>query len=140
MVDEKWEILLKERLQEALTAKPISFAKLERSILPVYSGVYIVSVATGKREKFIYVGRTTNMQERLYRNHLMGNTKASSLKKYLCEDAELSEIKIALEAKEYMRKNCSVRFIQEDDMYTRGILEYYFTAVLKTKYGISKEH
>ena len=72
----------------------------------------------------------------------MGNTSNARLKKYITEDVLHTCFGSKKNAKEYIRNNCHVRWILEDDLSRRGCgaLEGYFTARLFPKYGIYEEH
>lgn len=140
MVDNDWHKSLHERLEELLKVKPIHYSDIQRRDLPELPGVYLITSFQNEKEYAMYVGRTRNILGRIYRNHLMGNIKASSFKRYLCHDNEMIEVADPQQAKTYIRANCQVRFILESEVYMRGMLENYFTAVLKPRYGIVLEH
>lgn len=85
-----------------------------RSELPEEAGVYVIWVK--KTEEVLYVGRTRNIKQRLYTNHLMGNKSSARLKKYLVDDnVDHPEIDDYSKAKEYIRQNCNFQFILCDD-------------------------
>ncbi|NHI01999.1 hypothetical protein OJHNALOF_03053 [Oceanimonas sp. MB9] len=42
-------------------------------------------------------------------------------------------------AKEFLRQNCSIQWVFEDEYRNRGALEGFFTSVLFPKYGIAPE-
>lgn len=140
MIDKKWIKGLEERLNQALKISPVQFSYIKRSDLQRVAGVYIISTRKNGKEEVIYVGRTKTMQGRLYGNHLNGNKKASSLKRYLIQDTNLENILSPQDAKQHILENYAVRFVLEEDLYMRGILECYFTAVLRPMYAISPEH
>lgn len=59
-----------------------------------------------KAKENLYVGKTKNIKQRLYTNHLMGNQANARLKYYFVKDKDLSEIKTMAKAKEYLKENC----------------------------------
>jgi hypothetical protein len=104
------------------------------------AGIYLISEIIDGVEITLYVGRSKNLQERLYRNHLMGDLTNARLKKYIVNDSAHSAFGDKELAKKYIKTNCQVRWIFEDDFRRRGVLEGYFTAKLFPKYGIAEEH
>ncbi len=122
-----------ERLLSKLLAQPLlRFTNMKPSALPERAGVYLITV----RKKPYYVGRTTNLRQRLYNSHLMGPPDVSRFKKYLIDSGECVNKQAA---KQFLRAHASVRWIEEPDVRRRGFLECYFTAILQPKYGIAKE-
>ena len=139
-IDSNWQETLNNKLRSLMNQTVISFAEITPSKLPVESGVYLISIDQNGKEVALYVGRTKNLQQRIYNNHLMGGLSNARLKKYLINDPRLKSIFNKELAKEYIRKRCRVRWIFEKDYQKRGAYEGYFTGVLFPKYGISIEH
>ncbi|WP_420745767.1 hypothetical protein [Photobacterium damselae] len=129
-------IYLKKRFNELLTSKRVDYLNLTEKELPIAPGVYLISAKIGNKHVPYYVGRTTILSQRLYTNHLMGNLTTARLKKYLVESGEIEN---STSAKEFIRNNCSIQWILEDDYRERGALEGFFTAILFPKYGIAPE-
>ena len=76
-----------EQLQSAkkiwdtlFNSKVYSFSSVVPSELPEKAGVYVIWLKD--TEEVLYVGRTRNIRQRLYTNHLMGNKSSARLKKY----------------------------------------------------------
>lgn len=136
----EWNDFLENSLQRLLSMNPIPYSQITPSVIPVEKGIYLISEATGLVEICLYVGRTKNLQERIYRNHLMGDLANARLKKYICNDTSHEAFGDMNKAKAYIKANCQVRWIFEPDVRKRGALESYFTARLFPKYGISEEH
>ena len=67
----------------------------------------------------------------------MGSLANARLKKYLISSGECKDIS---EAKDFIKKFCSVRWIEVEDIRERGALEGYFTGLLFPKHGIYEEH
>jgi len=123
-----------ERLLSKLLAQPLlRFKNMKPSDLPEQAGVYLITV----RKKPYYIGRTKNLQRRLYNNHLMGPLVNARLQKYLIDSRECADRQAA---KQFLRAHASVRWLEESGMRQRYFLECYFTAMLEPKYGISEEH
>ena len=125
---------LKGRLEELLQQEDMLFSELKPSGIPERAGVYLIS--NNSSEPY-YVGRTKNLRQRLYNNHLMGSLTNACLKKYLIDNGVVSDKE---EAKTFILQNCKVRWIFEDDYRKRGALEGYFKGIFFPKYGIDEEH
>lgn len=68
-----------------LNAEPVYFKDLKPSDIPEnISGVY--AIFDSSSNEVLYVGRTKNLRQRLYNNHLHGPKTNARLKKYLVED------------------------------------------------------
>jgi GIY-YIG catalytic domain len=128
------EIFLKAKLEELLNSNDLFFADMKPSSLPQKAGVYCIFHIDNRP---FYVGRSKNLQQRLYNNHLMGPLSNARLKKYLIDN---NVVRDKEEAKVYIRNNCKVKWIFEDDYRKRGAIEGYFTGVLFPNYGIDEEH
>lgn len=136
----EWKSFLQSSLENLLSMRPVRYEIITPSILPDKAGVYLISELVTENELCLYVGRSKNLQNRIYTNHLMGNLTNARLKKYMCSDQGHSCFGDAVLAKNYIRTNCLVRWVLEDDIRKRGALEGYFTAMLFPKYGIAEEH
>jgi hypothetical protein len=133
----EWGRFLRRSLKELLSHPPIKFAEMTPSMLPQVPGVYLITKLGRGTETPYYIGRTKNIKERLYRRHLNGPLESAQLKKYLIDNQECSTIE---EAKEFIRRHCAARWIEESDYRIRGAIEGYCTAVLFPPYGIEEEH
>lgn len=120
--------------------KPVQFRIIKPSVLPLNAGVYLITELVDNTENALYVGRTKNLSQRLYTNHLMGSTSNARLKKYIIHDENHSCFGDVKKAKEYIREFCQVRWVFQDDTRVRGAIEGYFTAKFFPKYGIAEEH
>ncbi|MED2864958.1 GIY-YIG nuclease family protein [Bacillus wiedmannii] len=111
----------------------IMFNGLKPSQLPSDSGVYIIKDKID--DTVLYVGRTLNLQRRIYTNHLQGNLSTARLKKYLIEDPSRNEVIDLKSAKEFLKKRCYVQFIiVQDNHKIRGKLECLFTFAFDAYY------
>ena len=134
-----------DRLEEAqklanqlLNSLKYSFSDLKPSMLPDgTAGVYVITNRhTGE---VLYVGRTKNLRQRLYYNHLMGPTTNARLKKHLIEDASEPAVTTPEEAKAYIKEHCYAQFLTEADVLRRGQLEGLLSFMLNVKY-MHEEH
>ncbi|MDD3137754.1 MAG: GIY-YIG nuclease family protein [Lachnospiraceae bacterium] len=130
--------LARDLYEQLMESKLYNFKELIPSMLPKSAGVYVIWVK--QVEKVLYVGRTRNIQQRLYTNHLMGNKSSARLKKYLVEDNEkYPQITNYAEAKTYLKDNCCFQFIIEYDNNLRGHIEGLFGFLTDAQY-IESEH
>lgn len=138
--NKEWFSFIETALNELLLAPAFSFAGLKPSMLPQVAGVYLIYEKVNGIETALYVGRTKNLQQRLYTNHIMGNTSNARLKKYITSDAAHSCFGDVPKAKQYLKDYCFVKCIFQDDVRRRGAIEGYITARLFPNYGIYEEH
>lgn len=101
------------------------------------AGVYVIWLKGTK--EVLYVGRTKNIRQRLYTNHLMGNKTTARLKKYLVEDNNLPKIRKYVDAKKYIKKKCCFQFILVKDSKKRGYIEGLLSFLTRVRY-IEDEH
>lgn len=120
-----------------LAGKKTLFADVKPSDLPEKKGVYaIFDKDTGEA---LYVGRTKNLRQRLYNNHLHGPITNARLKKYLIDDQNEPEIKNLSDAKDYLKRQCYFQFAIEEDLMLRGRLEGLLSFILNVRY-LYEEH
>ena len=67
----------------------------------------------------------------------MGPIANARLKRYLIGSGECRNVK---DAKEFIRSNCNIRWIEEKDSRRRGAIEGYAVGLLFPVYGIYQEH
>lgn len=128
-----------EVIAERLLCSPVyNFSELKPSGLQ--NGLAVVYAIFDKLTgETLYVGRTKNLRQRLYNNHLMGPESNARLKKYLIEDPNIPSVQSVEEAKQYLRDRCFFRFLPESDMRTRGQVEGLLSYLLDVRY-IHEEH
>jgi len=136
----EWRDYLNNSLNKILSMEKIPYTNITPSVIPEQKGIYIISELINDVEVVLYIGRTKNLRNRIYRNHLMGPVTNARLKKYIIEDSSHLCYQNLEFAKIYIKENCYVRWFFEEDFRKRGALEGYFTAILYPKYGIAEEH
>lgn len=87
----------------------------------------------------LYVGRTKNLRQRLYNNHLMGPVNNARLKKYLADDPKRVDIPDMEAAKQYLIDHCCFQYIPEYDVRSRGQIEGLLSYLLDVRY-MHEEH
>ena len=136
-----WENTLFGKVSELLSPDGLHFSIITPKKLPEEGGVYLITdCRNDKNEIPYYIGRTKNIRRRIYTNHLMGSPSNARLKKYLINDSAHEWIKDKDSAKQFIRENCRVRWILEDDFKMRRYFEGYLTGLLKPQFGIYEEH
>lgn len=128
----------REVYNQLINSKVHSFSNIVRSELPEKAGVYIIWLKD--TEEVLYVGRTRNIRQRMYTNHLMGNKSSARLKKYLVDDNIFHpEIVEYSDAKKYIRENCNFQYILVEDNNERGHIEGLMGYLTNARY-IESEH
>ena len=119
-----------------LSGSKYYFSDLKPSEIPDKPGVYAIYNSS----ETLYVGRSKNLRQRLYRNHLMGSLSNARLKKYLIGDNDcFPDISTPLEAKKYLIEHCYLQFMQFDTVIERGRVEGLLSFALNVKYAY-EEH
>jgi len=134
---ENWLNFLETSYNKLISVVPFHFRDLTPSRIPEISGVYLITAIIDGSEQPYYIGRSKNLRQRLYNNHLMGPRSNARLKKYLVDFGECADMK---DAKNFIKQNCLARWIEESDTRKRGAIEGYATGLLFPKYGIYEEH
>lgn len=139
LVRELSDTLLSERLEiftpllyQLLESQPVGMGDGFTGQIPSGGGVYRIFETGSPVDSTVYVGKTGNFFERLYRNHLQGNQKASTLKRKLIDRGDFGSNQ---EVKDYFRGRCSVQFLPIDDEHLRHWFEYFAIATLKPRYN-----
>ncbi len=137
MNDKKRYAEAKELVDQLIKSEKYYFSELKPSSLPKCPGVYaIFNMDTGEN---LYVGRTKNLCQRLYNNHLMGPKTNARLKKYLIDDDEMVDINTMEKAKQFLKDHCYFQLLQIDGVRRRGQIEGMLGFFLDVRY-IHEEH
>ncbi len=127
--DKIWNSIISSRVYE--------FSSFVPSELPEDAGVYMIWLKDTK--EVLYVGRTKNIRQRMYTNHLMGNKSSARLKKYLVDDEGLPDIVSYAEAKQYIKDHCCFQYILVKGNNERGHIEGLLSFLTEVRY-IQEEH
>jgi hypothetical protein len=118
-------------LQGLLASPQLAFDENLRSALPTRGGVYRVLEKGADWPSAVYVGRTTNLQRRIYHMHFTGTSAVSTLrKKLLSRDPSASESAVT----RYLKDEASVQFVLIDDRDRRSF-EHFAVAILRPTYN-----
>ena len=135
----EWQNFLDDSLASLIRQNALPYNLVTPSRLPSKGGVYLVCEQTEQEEIALYVGKSANLSERIYRNHLMGNIKSSNLKRYLIADNSRPEIVDAVSAKLFLSQSCTVRWILQQHERKRGVVECFCIAKLYPTYGVCED-
>jgi len=122
----------KEMLLSLLSSQQIPFDENIRRALSQSAGVYRIFEIDALWQDSVYVGRTSNLQTRIYSDHFMGNRQASTLKRKLIKSGRFAD---ETEVKEYLRDRCLVQFFELTDDTERKWFEHFAVAVLRPEYN-----
>jgi excinuclease UvrABC nuclease subunit len=78
------------------------------------------------------LGKTGNLLQRIYHNHLMGDKQASSVKRKLINNFGLRDEK---EVKDYLGRKCSLQFIVIKNKNELKFVEHFLISILRPKYN-----
>lgn len=126
-----------ELAERFLNGKKYLFNGLVPSDLQEIAAVY--AIFDKEDGSCLYVGRTKNLRQRLYYNHLMGPKSNARLKKYLTEDDNRPEIPSMVEAKQFLKDRCFFQYYPVSEMRKRGQIEGLLSYLLNVQY-IHEEH
>ena len=125
-------------IEKLLDSKKFSFDGLKPSDLE--DGLHVVYAIFDKADgSCLYVGRTKNLRQRLYTNHLMGPKSNARLKKYLAEDEARPDIPTMEAAKIFLKDRCYFQYLPIQEMRERGQIEGLLSYILNVQY-IHEEH
>ena len=135
---------LEQRMQEGksiaekvLASQKLLFSEIKPSQIPDAPGVYVIK--NRDSDETLYVGRTKNLRQRIYSNHLHGPITNARLKKYLIEDPNEPSITDLAAAKQYLKDCCYVQFQIIEDLLERGQVEGLLSFLLNVRY-LYEEH
>jgi hypothetical protein len=117
---------LSAQLSELLEAPIIAFSNLHPLDLPINSGIYHI-FETSKFSDTIYFGETDNLRTRIYQNHLMGNSQASTLKKKLVNSGKFPDADTVIT---YLRNECGLQYICFPEKTKKMRLEHFVIDLL----------
>jgi len=114
-------------LKLLLSKEKIQLNNNPGKIFPKKGGVYIV----WEENRHIYVGKSSNLKNRICGNHLSGNKRGSTLRNKLLKKRFSDENEVS----EYLRDKCSIQFIEIEESSYRSFFEHFVISVLKPEYN-----
>lgn len=121
-----------EKLLILISSRHIPFDVGLHGNLPTAGGVYRVLEIPSSWKESIYVGKTGNLRDRIYRNLLMGESKAHTLRRKLISNNGLSDEETV---KKYLKDNCGIQYLEIEDENERSLFEHFVISILKPKYN-----
>ncbi len=126
-VQDRVDALAKE-LVRLLDVPHVAFRDAKPAAFPEAPGVYVIYDQQGA---VLRAGKTSaTLRQRLYTNHLMGsqngNLAAQLTASGVCGSRDA--------AKDWIRKNCFVQWLEIWDDRNRGFLEHFMLAVLEPRF------
>ena len=126
-IRDRIEVLVNQ-LSLLLSADSVSYSDVTPRIFPEAPGIYVICDRAGF---VLRAGKTSaTLRQRLYQNHLMGS-QDGNLPAQLVGSGTCTSLS---DAKEWIRKNCFVRWLDVGDARERGFLEHFMLAVLEPKF------
>jgi len=128
-VIKKYEMLLATLLKgEFLQFNSTKF----RATLPEQGGVYHIVERINDLFDTVYIGQSNNLQNRIYRSHLMGNRQVSTLKNKLIKTGIFpNEVAV----KNYLYERCMVQFLVIENESDRNSFEHFAISILRPKFN-----
>ena len=115
-----------------LVSRPrIRFDENLRGQLPVTCGVYRITELNSDWRQTLYVGRTTNLQQRLYHDLWQGNEQTHSLNRTLLRGGLENREAVV----QYLRTRCAIQFLEIRDERACCWLEHFAIATLRPKWN-----
>ncbi len=122
----------KQRLVQLLESPKVRIDRDLRTMLQKSGGIYRVFNNGADWEHSIYIGKTKNLKQRIYGDHLTGDRIASTLRNKLIEKGNCVDEGAVTK---YLIDNCSLQFMVIEDATERSFLEHFAIAVLRPIYN-----
>jgi hypothetical protein len=82
-------IRYKDLLEKLLETNPLPLNEALKGLLPRKEGVY--RIVENRSDATLYVGQSTNLRSRIYRRHLRGSKRVSTLRRKLLRDSNMAD-------------------------------------------------
>jgi excinuclease UvrABC nuclease subunit len=120
----------KDLLGKLLDTNSLPFSEDLKTSLQGKGGVYRI-IENGS-DVTLYVGQSTNLRFRIYRRHLRGSKRVSTLRRKLLRDSDMEE---EAAVSEFLERECRVQYLEIEDEHERTWFEHFAIALLKPKYN-----
>ena len=118
-------------LQELLTSPQLPFDENLRSALPTKGGVYRILEEGADWQSSLYVGRSANLERRIYQMHFRGSSAVSTLRKKLMKRGPCASERAVIQ---YLRDEASVQFLATEEV-EMVFFEHFAVAILRPTYN-----
>ena len=122
----------RDLLLRLLVVPQVPFDKNLHGTLPHKGGVYRVFESGADWKNSVYVGKSGDLQNRLYNDLLMGNLSSHPLKKKLIKTGRFAD---AVAVKQYLRDKCVAQFLLIAADNERTLFEHFAIAVLRPDFN-----
>ena len=122
----------KSLLMNLLSSSQVPFDNSLHGFLPEEGGVYRIFEKGSVWQSSVYVGKTTDLRNRIYKNHFMGNREASTLKRKLIRTGQFNDERAV---KQFLQDRCLVQYVIVTDKRLRNFLEHFAVSVLKPQFN-----
>ncbi len=116
-------------LEQLLCCESYGFNSNLKKFLPALSGIY--AIFNKESNVALYVGESKNIQKRVSEDLFQGNESRHTLKRKIMKDLSLETLS---NAKDFLRKDCSVRFLQVEGLKRKAI-EHFLISILKPRWN-----
>ena len=117
-------------LGKLLETNSLPFNEDLKISLPRKGGVYRI-IENGS-DGTLYVGQSTNLRSRIYRRHLRGSKRVSTVRRKLLRDGDKAD---EAAVSEFLARACRVQYLEIEDERERTWFEHFAIALLKPKYN-----
>ena len=100
--------------------------------LPEAAGFYRILRRGSDWTQSLYVGWSDNLRQRVFRNHLMGGVRSSTLKGKLARSSRFKDLKAV---KDYLKKRCAVQFVVVRRKRGANFIEHFLICALRPKHN-----
>lgn len=117
------------KLQNLLESSRVSFRDTEKRAFPDRGGVYRLLKPDATWRESVYVGKTGNLQRRIYDNLLTGKSGKHTLRSKLKLDFTKVEID------KLLQEGWLIQFLELHDENERTFFEHFAIAILKPSFN-----
>lgn len=111
-------------LREMLSCVPRSFDDNMPNHLPTQGGIYRVFEVSGSRHDTLYIGRTRNLQQRLW-DDLYNGQATMTLRGILERNPEINDVKA------YLSEKCHLQFAVVNNLEERTFLTHFVISIMR---------
>ncbi|MFH1688885.1 MAG: hypothetical protein ABIE42_01445 [Candidatus Eisenbacteria bacterium] len=121
-----------EKLDRLLRSRKLRIETGLSSRLPDEPGIYRISEHGSRWTRSIYVGQGADLRRRVWRNHVAGSRRVSTLKRKLINAGQFEDEEAV---RRYLERSCVVQAMVVNDEAFRDGLEHFAIAVLRPRWN-----